>query len=93
MIIDIVEMSFRLIAITSAPRPDVSAESLMWTLVRLFGNPHESGLRQRCTRLIQNMGIWQPELRDLVVTRKRELDQAVQGMCTIVHHYLKSPIF
>lgn len=51
----------------------------MWTLVKLFGNPHESGLRQRCAKLIQSIGIWQPELRDVLKARRKALDQAVQG--------------
>lgn len=62
------------------PKPDVSAEAVMWTLVKLFGNPHESGLRQRCAKLIQSIGIWQPELRDVLKARRKALDQAVQGM-------------
>lgn len=64
----------------SATRPAASAEPVLWTLVKLFGNPHESGLRQRCTKLIQSICLWQPELRDLLATRRRELDQAVQGL-------------
>ena len=52
----------------------------MWHLVKLFGNPHECGLRQRCMRLIQSIGIFDPGLRDLLLSRKRLLDQAVQGL-------------
>lgn len=67
-------------SIAAAPRLAVSAEPVLWTLVKLFGNPHESGLRQRCTKLIQCICLWQPELRDLLATRRSELDQAVRGL-------------
>lgn len=67
-------------AVVSSPRPDVPAEAITWNLVKLFGNPHESGLRQRCTKLIQAIGMWQPELRDSLRARRKSLDQAVQGL-------------
>lgn len=70
----------RLLTVPAPQRPDISAEPVLWQLVKLFGNPHESGLRQRCTKLIQHVGVWQPELRDLLAARKIELDRAVQGL-------------
>lgn len=66
-------------AVVPSPRPEVPAETVLWHLVKLFGNPHESGLRQRCTKLIQSIGEWQPEIRNLLKTRRKALDQAVQG--------------
>lgn len=47
--------------------------------MKLFGSPHESGMRQRCTNLIHAIGIWQPEILDLLKDRRKALDQAVQG--------------
>lgn len=70
----------RLNAVVQSPRPEISAEACIWHIVKLFGNPHESGLRQRCAKLIQSIGIWQPELRDVLKARKNALDQAVQGL-------------
>lgn len=66
--------------IVPSPKPDVPAEVIIWNLVRLFGNPHESGLRQRCTKLIQEIGAWQENLRDSLIDRRRSLDKAVQGL-------------
>ena len=48
--------------------------------MKLFGSPHESGMRQRCTNLIHAIGIWQPEILDLLKERRKALDQAVQGI-------------
>ena len=48
--------------------------------MKLFGSPHESGMRQRCTNLIHAIGIWQPEILDLLKERRKVLDQAVQGI-------------
>lgn len=52
----------------------------MWQLVRLFGNTHESGLKQRCSKLIQALGQWEPNLRQILKERRKSLDQAVQGL-------------
>lgn len=71
--------NYRLNTVIPTPKPEVPAETVLWHLVKLFGNPHESGLRQRCTKLIQSIGEWQPEIRDLLKTRRKALDQAVQG--------------
>jgi hypothetical protein len=73
-------LTFRLNAVVCSPKPDVPSDVITWHLVKLFGNPHESGLRQRCTKLIQALGQWKPELRDTVKERKKLLDQAVQGL-------------
>lgn len=52
----------------------------MWHLVKLFSNPHESGLKQRSSNLIQSIALWNPEIRDMLRNRKKELDKAVQGL-------------
>lgn len=66
---------------TTEPRPvSASAEPVLWQLVKLFANAHESGLRQRCSKLIQCICAWQPELRSQLAQRRDELDRAVQGL-------------
>uniref|UniRef100_A0A182M7M0 Mitochondria-eating protein n=2 Tax=Myzomyia TaxID=59140 RepID=A0A182M7M0_9DIPT len=70
----------RLNAVVATPRPDVPCEAIMWHLVKLFSNPHETGLRQRCMKLAQAIGIWQPSLRDSLLARRKQLDQAIQGL-------------
>ncbi|EDS35944.1 conserved hypothetical protein [Culex quinquefasciatus] len=52
----------------------------MWHLVKLFSNPHETGLRQRCTKLAQAIGTWQPALREALMARRKQLDQAIEGL-------------
>lgn len=69
----------RLNTVVPSPKPEIAADAVVWHLVKLFGNPHESGLRQRCTKLIQSLATWQPDLRDLLKARRKSLDQAVQG--------------
>uniref|UniRef100_A0A1B0CUS3 Mitochondria-eating protein n=1 Tax=Lutzomyia longipalpis TaxID=7200 RepID=A0A1B0CUS3_LUTLO len=70
----------RLTAVLPSPKPDVSVEPVVWHLVKLFGNPHESGLRQRCSKLIESIGTWSPTIRDILRERRRALDQAIQGL-------------
>ncbi|XP_053698440.1 uncharacterized protein LOC128745398 [Sabethes cyaneus] len=70
----------RLNTIVPNPKPDVPSEAIMWHLVKLFSNPHESGLRQRCTKLAQAIGTWQPSLREALIARRKQLDQAIEGL-------------
>lgn len=73
--------------VAPSPKPDISTEGILWHLVKLFGNAHDSGLRQRCTKLIQSLAIWKPDLRDLLKARQKALDQAVQGMHSFFNRY------
>lgn len=70
---------FRLNTVTPSPKPEIATETILWNLVKLFGSTNESGLRQRCSKLIQSLTMWQPELRDSVKTRRISLDHAVNG--------------
>lgn len=69
----------RLNTVAPSPKPEIATDTILWNLVKLFGNAHESGLRQRCSKLAQAMAMWQPDLRDELKTRRRALDQAVNG--------------
>lgn len=91
--------SIRLNTVVPSPKPEIAADAVVWHLVKLFGNPHESGLRQRCTNLIQSLARWQPDVRDTLEQRRRSLDQAVQGAFsywrqtfveTLHHNFLES---
>uniref|UniRef100_A0A023ER62 Putative secreted protein n=1 Tax=Aedes albopictus TaxID=7160 RepID=A0A023ER62_AEDAL len=70
----------RLNTVAPNPKPEVPSEAIMWHLVKLFSNPHESGLRQRCTKLAHAIGTWQPSLRDALMARRKQLDQAIEGL-------------
>lgn len=78
-----ISTTHRLNATVATPKPKIQAEAVIWHLVKLFGSPHESGMRQRCTNLIHAIGIWQPEILDLLKERRKALDQAVQGILII----------
>ncbi|EDW99069.2 uncharacterized protein LOC6538844 [Drosophila yakuba] len=70
----------RLTTLNTTPKPEVPSETVAWQLVRLFANPHESGLRQRCTRLLQALAQYEPGLRQTLRERRRSFDNAVQGL-------------
>ncbi|XP_026849114.1 uncharacterized protein LOC6595045 [Drosophila persimilis] len=70
----------RLTTLNTTPKPDVPSETVAWQLVRLFANPHESGLRQRCTKLLQALAQYEPNLRQSLRERRRSFDNAVQGL-------------
>ncbi|SPP89943.1 uncharacterized protein LOC117591458 [Drosophila guanche] len=70
----------RLTTLNTTPKPDVPSETVAWQLVRLFSNPHESGLRQRCTKLLQALVKYEPNLRQTLRERRRSFDNAVQGL-------------
>lgn len=55
-------------------------ESVAWQLVRLFANPHETGVRQRCAKLIQALAQYEPNLRQTIRERRKTFDNAVQGL-------------
>lgn len=64
-------------------RPELPVEQIVWHLVKLFGfSAQEVGLRQRCSKLIQALGLWQPEIRDVLLERRKSHDAAVQGLGT-----------
>lgn len=71
-------MGFRLVAL--GLRPAISADPVVWQLVRLFSSHQDSALRQRCGRLVQALAEWQPGLRGELINRRRALDHAVEGM-------------
>ncbi|KAL5284312.1 hypothetical protein ACFFRR_006537 [Megaselia abdita] len=70
----------RLNTVNPVPKPDVPTEAVMWQLVRLFANPHESGLRQRCSKLSQALGRFEPSLKVTLRERRKSLDNTVQGL-------------
>ncbi|XP_002073436.2 uncharacterized protein LOC6650147 [Drosophila willistoni] len=70
----------RLITLNTTPKPEVPSETVAFQLVRLFANPHESGLRQRCTKLLQALAQYEPSLRQTLRERRRSFDNAVQGL-------------
>lgn len=71
---------YRLNTVNPVPKPDLPTEAVMWQLVRLFANPHESGLRQRCSKLSQAIARYEPSLKSSLRDRRKSLDNTVQGL-------------
>lgn len=62
-------------------RPDLPVDQIVWHLVKLFGfSAQETGLRQRCSKLVQALGIWKPEIREVLLEKRKRHDMAVQGL-------------
>ncbi|KAM7363945.1 uncharacterized protein ACRADG_000669 [Cochliomyia hominivorax] len=70
----------RLIAVNPSPKPDVPVEAVLWQLVRLFSNPHDPGLKQRCSKLLQSLVQYEPTLRHTIRETHKSFNDAVQGL-------------
>ncbi|TMW52717.1 hypothetical protein DOY81_002167 [Sarcophaga bullata] len=70
----------RLITVNPSPKPDVPAEAVLWQLVRLFSNPHDPGLKQRCSKLLQSLVQYEPNLRHTIRETRKSFNDAVQGL-------------
>ncbi|XP_052744968.1 uncharacterized protein LOC112053263 [Bicyclus anynana] len=72
----------RLISLEITPRPEVQCEAVAWRLVGLLGGEQGCGLRPRTSRLASALMHYNPDARDAVDNRRRQLDSAVQGLGT-----------
>ncbi|XP_012160530.1 uncharacterized protein LOC101459611 isoform X1 [Ceratitis capitata] len=70
----------RLLTLNPSPKPEVPIEEVVWQLVRLFSHPQESGMRQRCSKLIQAISQFEPNLRHTLRDRRKSFDNAVRGL-------------
>lgn len=57
----------------------MNAEQVLWQLVKLFAAHEDPTLKTKVGRLVKTLVEYQPEFHGLVCTRKKELEQAVQG--------------
>ncbi|KAI5631234.1 mitochondria-eating protein domain-containing protein [Phthorimaea operculella] len=72
----------RLISLEVLPRPDVQCEQIAWRLVGLLGGEQGANLKARTSRLASALASYNPASREVVDTRRRQLDAAVQGLGT-----------
>uniref|UniRef100_A0A1B0GGG9 Mitochondria-eating protein n=1 Tax=Glossina morsitans morsitans TaxID=37546 RepID=A0A1B0GGG9_GLOMM len=70
----------RLITVNPSPKLDVPTESIVWQLVRLFSNPHDTNIKQRCSKLIQSLVEYEPNLRHTIRDTRKSFNNAVQGL-------------
>ncbi|KAL9893174.1 uncharacterized protein LOC119640886 [Glossina fuscipes] len=70
----------RLITVNPSPKLDVPTESIVWQLVRLFSNPHDTNIKQRCSKLIQSLVQYEPNLRHTIRDTRKSFNNAVQGL-------------
>ncbi|KAJ8985983.1 hypothetical protein NQ317_013867 [Molorchus minor] len=75
---DVCDTSRRLAA--SGQRPNVNAEQVVWQLVRLFASYDDPTLKTKVARLAKSLFEYQPDLRKAVTSKKKALEQAVQGL-------------
>lgn len=73
-------MSFiRLNALMVGSKPNVSADRIIWHLVKLFGSPCDYSLIGKCEKLVGFIGAWKPELKTLLKEKESSWERAVQG--------------
>lgn len=65
----------------------MNAEQVLWQLVKLFAAHEDPTLKTKVGRLAKTLVEYQPEFHSLLCTRKKALEQAVQGK------HNKGPIF
>lgn len=65
--------------ITSGQRPNVNAEQVVWQLVKLFAAHDDPTLKTKVGRLAKTLAEYQPNFHNMLATRKKALEQAVQG--------------
>ncbi|XP_013118485.2 uncharacterized protein LOC106095724 isoform X2 [Stomoxys calcitrans] len=70
----------RLITVNPSPKPDVPTEAVLWQLIKLFSNPHDPGLKQRCSKLLQSLVQYEPNLRHTIRETRKSFNDAVQGL-------------
>lgn len=66
---------------TSSPSSseNVAVDRIIWHLVKLFGNPFDNNLVQRCDKLVKFIGNYQPDLKTQLSTKSSSFESAIQG--------------
>nr|XP_022918602.1 uncharacterized protein LOC111427609 [Onthophagus taurus] len=66
--------------VATGQRPNLNAEPVLWQLVRLFALHEDPGLKSKLGRLAQVLLEFQPEFFRVLSSRRKTLEQAVQGL-------------
>lgn len=65
--------------VSSGQRPNLSAEPVLWQLVRLFATHEDPTLKTKVGRLVRSLVEYQPDFHRLLTTRRNALEKAIQG--------------
>ncbi|CAH0555309.1 unnamed protein product [Brassicogethes aeneus] len=65
---------------TSGQRPNVNSEQVVWQLVKLFATHDDPTLKTKVARLAKSLLGYQPDIQRILSTRKKALEQAIQGL-------------
>ncbi|KAK5645491.1 hypothetical protein RI129_006791 [Pyrocoelia pectoralis] len=66
--------------LSSNPCPNMNTEPVIWQLVRLLASHEDSGLKAKIRKLAQILGEYQPDIRRLLVTKRKAFEEAVKGL-------------
>ncbi|KAF5307983.1 hypothetical protein FQR65_LT06551 [Abscondita terminalis] len=66
--------------VTSNQRPNINAEPVIWQLVRLLSLHEDPGLKTKVRKLAEVVVKFQPNVRTLLVSKKKAFEQAVAGL-------------
>lgn len=77
--IDIWLFGFFLRLVASEHRPALAAEPIVWQLVRLLASYDDPSLKSKIAKLAKTLVEWQPDFRRQLMTKRKALEQAVQG--------------
>lgn len=69
--------TFRLVA--SNQRLNLNVEPVVWQLVRLLASHDDPGLKTKVGKLAQVLVEFQPDLRRLLISKKKTFEQAIEG--------------
>lgn len=74
---------FRLVI--SGQRPSINADPVIWQLVRLLASYEDPTLKSKIAKLGKTLVQWQPDFRRQLMSKRKALEQAVQGNFFYVH--------
>lgn len=77
-------LRYRLVA--SEQRPALAAEPIVWQLVRLLASYDDPSLKSKIAKLAKTLVEWQPDFRRQLMTKRKALEQAVQGRLLITFY-------
>ncbi|CAH1115163.1 unnamed protein product [Psylliodes chrysocephalus] len=66
--------------IASGQRPNINAEQVVWQLVKLLASHDDPTLKTKISKLAKALLAYQPNFQTQIASRKKALEQAVQGL-------------
>ncbi|CAG9862362.1 unnamed protein product [Phyllotreta striolata] len=66
--------------IASDQRPNINAEQVVWQLVKLLASHDDPTLKTKISKLSKALLAYQPDFQTKISSRKKALEQAIQGL-------------